>query len=344
MTSGAYLRRVWYMAAWAHEVGAALLRRRICDVPIVLYRLENGQATALVDRCPHRFAPLSMGERIGDTIQCGYHGLRFDAMGSCVHNPFADTIPKGASVARFHIVERDGIAWIWMGEQGAADPDLIPDFSMIERPCGAPLAGHMVMQAGYEFGTDNLMDLSHIEFVHKGSFAGVGVIFAGTHDVREDGDTLHSNWWMPGVKAPSHTVGIYDPEMITDHWLDMRWNAPASMYLHIGATPPGEPREAGVIVHQAHILTPETQGSSHYFWASTRPVDMIIPEVDEVVGKLLAQAFDDEDKPMIEAAYANLEGGDFWEQRPVFLGIDAGGTRARRKIEQIRSREEAHVD
>lgn len=339
--SDGFLRRVWYMAAWSSEVGAALLRRRICGRAVVLFRLENGDVAALDDRCPHRFAPLSRGDRIGDTIRCGYHGLTFDAKGACVHNPFGDSIPKGAKVAARPVEERNGIIWIWMGDPDSADAAAIPDFSMMERPCGRPLEGYTLMQAGYEFGADNLMDLSHIEFVHKGSFAGAGVIFAGKHAVVEEGDTLRSNWWMPGVKAPAHTTGVYDPEMITDHWLEMRWNAPANMYLEIGATPPGAERADGVIVHQAHILTPETASTSHYFWASTRPIDMIIPEADAMVRGLLAQAFDEEDKPMIEAAYANLDGDEFWAQRPIFLGIDAGGTRARRKIEQMKAREQA---
>jgi len=338
MSNGDFLQDVWYMAGWSHEIGEPLLRRRICGRAILLFRKADGGVAALDDRCPHRFAPLSAGTRDGDTVRCGYHGLGFDAAGSCVHNPFG-AIPRGAQVTAYPVAERDGIAWIWLGEPIAADPASIPDFSMLLRPCGPPLSGYTLMQAGYEFGTDNLMDLSHIEFVHKGSFAGAGVIFAGEHEVAEHGDMLHSNWWMPGVKAPAHTIGIYDPEMITDHWLDMRWQAPAAMYLQIGATPAGQPREAGVVVHQAHILTPETDGSTHYFWASTRPFDAIVPEADAMVLKLFAQAFDEEDKPMMEAAYANLDGADFWAGRPLFLGIDAGGTRARRKIEQLKQRE-----
>jgi vanillate O-demethylase monooxygenase subunit len=339
-----FLRDVWYMAGWSHEIGAQLLRRRICGRAVVLFRRDDGIAAALDDRCPHRFAPLSLGQRIGDTIRCGYHGLGFDATGACVHNPFGDAIPKGANVATFPLAERHGIVWIWMGDRAGADQATIPDFSMLERPCGPPLSGLTLMAAGYEFGTDNLMDLSHIEFVHKGSFAGAGVIFAGRHEVVEHGDTLRSNWWMPGVKAPPHTAGIYDPEMITDHWLDMRWNAPASMYLEIGATPPGADRAEGVIVHQAHILTPETSSTTHYFWASTRPADFVDPGVDAMVHALLSQALEQEDKVMIEAAFDNLDGVDFWAQRPVYLGIDAGGTRARRKIEQLRQRERSAAE
>lgn len=334
-TATRYLRRAWYMAAWSSEVGQTLFRRRICGNPVVLFRRESGLVAALADRCPHRFAPLSKGERKGDTIVCGYHGLTFDAEGHCIHNPFSTAIPKGTQIARYEVVERDGIVWIWQDADTDADASLIPDFAMLDRPCGRPLEGYTLMKSGYEFATDNLMDLSHIEFVHKGSFAGAGVIFAGAHEVTEVGSTLHSNWWMPGVKAPAHTMGIYDPEMITDHWLDMRWNAPASMYLQVGATPEGAERLAGVIVHQAHIITPETDSTAHYFWATTRPTDQVIPEADAMLRSLFAQAFDDEDKPIIEAAFENLDGQDFWDAKPAFLGIDAGGTKARRKLQQM---------
>lgn len=197
------------------------------------------------------------------------------------------------------------------------------------------------MAANFEYGTDNLMDLSHIEFVHKGSFAGNGVIFAGKHDVKQDGDTLHSNWWMPDVAAPPHTFGIYEPETRTDHWLDMRWNAPASMQLEVGATPKGRPCEEGIVVQQAHILTPETETTTHYFWATTRSVDLIDENMDAQLRALMTQAFEEEDKPVIEAAYSNLDGKGFWEQKPMFIGVDAGGTLARRFLQKLRKGQRA---
>jgi phenylpropionate dioxygenase-like ring-hydroxylating dioxygenase large terminal subunit len=335
-----FLVNTWYMAAWSEEVSGTLLRRRIVGIPVVLYRLQSGVVAALEDRCPHRFAPLSRGTREGDAIRCGYHGLTFDATGHCIHNPFSDRIPPGAQVRSFVLAERDGIVWLWAGEATAADVRRIPEFGSLTMPNGLPpLYGYMAMDANYEFGTDNLMDLSHIEFVHTGSFAGAGVIFAGTHTVREAGEELHSNWWMPGVKAPAHTFGIYPREMITDHWLDMRWQAPASMLLEIGATPPGAQREEGVIVKQAHVLTPETETTSHYFWATTRTTAHSTPEGDAMLRALMTQAFDVEDKPMIEAAYHNLNGEDFWGRKPVFLGVDAGGSRARRMIQRLKAAE-----
>lgn len=335
-----YLRNCWYMAGWADEIGEAGLARRLLGRPIFLYRLADGSITALLDRCPHRFAPLSKGTRDGDRVVCGYHGLTFAADGVCVHNPFSDRIPAGAAIPVYTAVERDGIAWLWGGERDAADLALIPDFSFIpDTPHSRTVHGYTLVEANYEYGTDNLLDLSHIEFVHKGTFAGQGVIFAGEHSVSAEGETLHSNWWMPNIAPPQVAQGAFPPEAKVDHWLDMRWNAPASMRLHVGVAPHGAGREAGFEVPQAHILTPQDEHSSHYFWSSTRNSDLDSVEVDQGLRALFGAAFDLEDKPIIEAAYGNVRGKDFWAEKPLSLGIDKGGTRARRLLESMIARE-----
>lgn len=338
MSQNTYLQNCWYMAGWSHEIGEVLLRRRLLGEPVLLFRKSDGAVAAMVDRCPHRFAPLSMGEREGDCITCPYHGLRFDAEGRCVSNPFSETLPKGASVRTFPAHEKDGIVWFWPGDDDAADAALIPDFGMLFVDGVPPITGLVPMAANYEFGTDNLMDLSHIEFVHKGSFAGGGVIFAGEHTVREEGSTLHSDWWMPDVPAPSITTGIYDCGSRCDHWLEMRWDPPASMCLEIGACPTGSERAQGLIVHQAHILTPECENSTHYFWASTRTLPPS-EQGDAMLKGLMEQAFVEEDKPIIQAAYDNIGGVDFWDMKPAFLGIDSGGTKARRMLQKLIAQE-----
>ncbi len=331
-----YLKRTWYMAGWSEELGEQLLSRRLFDQQLLLYREPDDAVAVIADRCPHRFAPLSLGTKLDGMIVCGYHGLAFDSSGACVRNPFSEKIPAAAHVQNWAAVERYGIIWVWGDTPQSADTSLIPDFSAVANSESVKVIhGHTHFEVPYEFVTDNLMDLSHIEFVHKGTFAGAGVIFAGTHNLSEDGDTLHSNWWMPNIPAPSHTRGVYPLDLMCDHWLDMRWNAPGSMYLQVGATPSGGERSTGFISHQAHILTPASATSTHYFWAVARGHDLGSAEVDNFMLALFGQAFDEEDKPIIKAAYDNLEGEDFWDAKPLSLGIDRGGTRARRKIQAL---------
>ncbi|MDF8335916.1 Rieske 2Fe-2S domain-containing protein [Novosphingobium cyanobacteriorum] len=167
-----WLRNAWYMAGWADEVGEFGLTRKIIDQPVFVFRKQDGSLGALLDRCPHRFAPLSKGERDGDNVVCGYHGLAFSPEGKCVRNPFAERIPSGSDIPTFAAVERDGIVWLWAGTPESADVALIPDFSFIpDTDHSRTVHGYTLMQANYQYGTDNLLDLSHIEFVHRGTFA-----------------------------------------------------------------------------------------------------------------------------------------------------------------------------
>jgi vanillate O-demethylase monooxygenase subunit len=149
--------------------------------------------------------------------------------------------------------------------------------------------------------------------------------------------------WLGGAKS-SETPGWLGgsrTQARVDHWLEMRWNAPASMRLLIGACGHGELREYGFELPQAHILTPADEHTTHYFWASVRYHDLESPETDAFLMQMFGQAFDEEDKPMIETAYANVRGQDFWAQKPVSLGIDRGGTRARRMLETMIAKERA---
>src|SRR5579862_6401829 len=82
-----FIRNAWYVAAWADEIEAGPLARRICNEPVVLYRDANNKAAALIDMCCHRGAPLHLGRVVQQGIECGYHGLVFDGNGTCVRIP-----------------------------------------------------------------------------------------------------------------------------------------------------------------------------------------------------------------------------------------------------------------
>src|SRR5438270_4285835 len=105
------LRNAWYIAAWADEVKAEPLPRRICNDLIVLFREPSGAVAALADRCCHRAAPLHMGSVVENGIQCGYHGLVFDASGRCVRIPGQSRIPEDARVRSYPLVEKNQLVW-----------------------------------------------------------------------------------------------------------------------------------------------------------------------------------------------------------------------------------------
>jgi phenylpropionate dioxygenase-like ring-hydroxylating dioxygenase large terminal subunit len=120
----AFVQNVWYPAAWADELGpTTLLARTIVGTPTVMFRTEQAGPAALLDRCPHRFAPLSRGRKQADGVACGYHGLAFNAAGVCIHNPHGP-ITRALAVNAYPCVERHEAIWLWPGDPDRADPAL----------------------------------------------------------------------------------------------------------------------------------------------------------------------------------------------------------------------------
>ena len=179
-----FLKNAWYVAGWGHELARdQLLGRRLFDQPVVLFRRQDGTPAAIADYCPHRFAPLSLGRLKGDAIECGYHGLQFDASGACVHNPHGTgLIPKACRVPSYPLVERHGILWIWPGEPQKAAETEVPDFSYLVAPGRKTVFGMAPVAANYELIADNLMDASHTQYVHQ-DLLGTEAFTRSKHDV-----------------------------------------------------------------------------------------------------------------------------------------------------------------
>ena len=343
-----FLRNTWYVAAWANEVAPGrIFARALLDEPIAMYRGPNGQPYALQDRCPHRFAPLSMGRLCdgGQFLQCGYHGLRFDGAGQCVHNPHGDgRIPKGAVVRSYPLVERHSLLWIWMGDPKQANPDLIPNFDCLDPERWVVGSGYLNVKGNYELETDNILDLSHIEFLHP--LFSSDAVSRGKIEVLQEGDTLWSKRFISDDRnAPDFICQAFGvpPGTPIDRWLEVRWNAPALMLLWLGGVTTGRPREEGRTEPSVHFFTPETVGSTHYFYGSPFPRSMGA-QADTLAQMRLQQTravFEEEDKPMIEAVSRRMNGADFWALKPILLSGDGAAVRARRVMERLITHEQA---
>jgi phenylpropionate dioxygenase-like ring-hydroxylating dioxygenase large terminal subunit len=327
-----FLRNAWYVAAWPEELGRELFPRTFLNDRVVLYRTENGAAVAMADSCPHRFAPLHMGRLVGDAVQCAYHGLRFDSNGACVLSPFDEKIPRNARVRVYPLTERFGLVWIWMGDPERADPARIPDFSYLTEKTRKIVPGRTLVQANYELIVDNLADLTHTHFLHS-SFLKTEAFERGEHEVVQEGTTVHSKFWFPNGRV-TPIVGKFmdDPDLIVDRWTEIRWDPPCLIRLNSGATPTGRPRSDGIQLYGTHLLTPETDTSTHYFYAHARAFKQDDPKTDELVREWQRVAFNEEDKPIIEAQQRNLGTRDLMSLRPVLLSSDAGAIRIRRVL------------
>jgi len=346
-----FLRNTWYVAAWAAELAeGGLLARRILDEPMVLFRDAAGAPKALADRCPHRFAPLSMGRLCegGAAVECPYHGLRFDGGGACVHNPHGDgAIPKAATVRAYPVVERYSAVWIWMGDPARADADLIPAFDFLVPEHWAVGTGWMSVEGNYELETDNILDLSHIEFMHP--LFSSEAVRRGKIECSQDGETVWSKRFISEDRqVPDFLCQAFQvsPGAPMDRWLDVRWNPPALMALWAGGVASGRPREEGVVTPTAHFFTPETASRTHYFYAIGFPRAMG-PAAEALATEhvqLLRGPFEREDKPMIEAVARNMGDADLWSLKPVLLAGDAAAVRARRVLKMRIEQEAKELD
>jgi phenylpropionate dioxygenase-like ring-hydroxylating dioxygenase large terminal subunit len=334
----AYLRNAWYVAAWADEVKQQILPRRLLGVPVILFRTSNGEAAALLDRCPHRFAPLRMGKLVGDAIQCGYHGLQFNSSGVCVHNPQSGkALPRAAVVPAFPLVEKYSLLWIWMGDPLLAHADLIPDFSFQDPEHFVVGKRYLHVRANYLLEVDNIMDLSHIQFVHASTLGTSSVADAET-EVVQNGDTIWSKRTMRNEILPDFLYRIRNiPKgTLVNRWIDVRWDAPASMALFAGAVPATQPRNDEVGVSQGHLFTPETATTTHYWFGIAFPkrlgdLAQSMAE-DQIAG--LQVPFESEDLPMLEAQQQSIGNSDFDALKPVLLPGDAAAARARRTLQK----------
>lgn len=339
-----YLRNAWYVAGFSDELNAEkdILARRLLGEPVVFFRTADGRIQALQDRCPHRFVPLSRGQRVGDSLQCGYHGLRFDGSGACSLNPHGDgAVPKAAKVRAYRAVDRHGLIWWWAGDAARADEGLIPDVSFtVTRPQpGGLIRGSMPTACDYRYVTDNLLDATHADFLHAGTL-GSG-LFTKVKPRIEDLDegTVRISWWATGAPAGEFFARfLRDPAAPADQWLEATWTAPSIVVLRTGATMAGEPRESGFDSSVMHISTPETATTSHYWYWGTINIEFDVPTT-EAIQKMARFAFEQQDKPMLEAQQHATGDAPFWSLDPVLLPGDAGAVRARRKLDALIERE-----
>jgi len=330
-------RDAWYVAALPQDVDRQLKRRVILNDPILIYRSERHGIVAIQDRCPHRFAPLSRGTLFGDAVQCKYHGLRFDPSGHCVLNPHGDAIAPHNRVRSYPAEERHGLVWIWMGDPALAHDKAIPDLSYMS--ASGLRTVHCYIRADYRYDilVDNLMDLSHADYLHVGSFSNGACHRSETRVKENDWDVtvLFQQWGAPAPPGFNH-LG----ERV-DQLFHIRWRPGQIISFEFSAAPLDGDPFAGPKVRFAHIVTPETDGTTHYFMSTTRDYAIDDPAVDTQEAARLVGVIQGEDSPMLEAINAAMEGEDLMAMHPVVLPTDKGAMRVRRVMKRLIGEETA---
>ena len=338
----------WYLAAWSHEVGEAPLGRKLLGQDVVLFRGRDGRAAVLEDRCCHRAAPLTLGAVTEGGIRCGYHGLVFDGDGLCVDNPGEEIDRSLYRVRAFPVVERQHFVWVWMGDPDLADEDRIIDFPFHDLSDEWPFQyGRYGIDANYMFMIDNLMDLTHLGYVHGSTIGG----FPQSH-VEATLETTPTETgvrflrWMLDSPPPPSFVEVAGFEGMVDRWSDFEYVAPSTVLQWGGALEVGRgaqenrDQQGGVSLRLVHHATPETETSCHYFWSvANRNCSVGSPAgrrfYDDIAAAFL------EDKAVIEAQQATVSKNP--GRALLYRRHDEAVAMARRALRRMRRAEVAEI-
>ena len=333
------IRNAWYCAAWSDEVASGLVARRILNTPILLYRTEAGKAVALLDVCPHKLAPLHLGVKIGDSVQCGYHGLEFDSTGKCVRNPQGNCRIPDAGVRSYPLLERYGALWIWMGD-AEADPAKLIDGWHLDDPAWRKVKGGHHVKCNYMMLVENLLDLGHILFLHRQSAGIREDLTLSENSIEQQGEQIQDLRLYRNAMPPNNYAKYVQAGQRVDFNSDMLWVAPSMLRSHNGCARPGHARDgSGLDMHGFHFLTPETQHTMHYFYVQARNYAQDDPDIDEGFRRFQREALHAEDSRVSEAIDARLADAMKHGVRMVSLSTDQSATRVNRILDRLAAAE-----
>lgn len=306
-----YVRNAWYVAAWDHEVTDAPSAVGILGEPIVLWRGQDG-IHAFEDRCVHRMAPLSSGRCEDGKLRCMYHGLLFDTDGACVSIPGQDKIPPQARVRTYPAVMRHSWVWIWMGDPALADPALIPPAVGLDHPDYILGCGKLDYAAEARLINDNLLDFSHLTYVHANSFQS-GPEFADALPTIEtiDRGIRYSRWVINQI--PPQGRGGTEP---TDNFMTYDFLIPGILLMQTGVFPlgtaeacafgPPDIAQAVGATFTSQAVTPTGEGTARYFFSWGPHRNHGDEKLRDFLMDLGGKAFA-EDKVMIEAQHRVIQ-------------------------------------
>jgi phenylpropionate dioxygenase-like ring-hydroxylating dioxygenase large terminal subunit len=327
------------VAADAAEVGREPVGRILLNQPVVLYRTEGGAPVALEDRCCHQRAPLHRGRLEGDNIRCGYHGLVFDSAGACTEIPEQDHVPTGLGVRAYPAAEKHGWVWVWMGDAAAADAGLIPDFHHNTDPGWTSFQGIIDVEGASMLMVDNLLDLSHLPFLHA---ANIGSATDTDPEFRvEKGDNFVRVTRIARDIKPSkwqNDLGLFNN--VTQEKV-ITFTPPCHITIAIRTSEDGggEPSGGNQVMNQMILnsMTPVSETRCRYHWGFARDFGTS----DAALTKYMKDGTDiafNEDKEMIGAQQKNI---DLDRDAPIFnLDGDQGGVAARRLMDRLLAAQE----
>jgi len=336
-----YPRNCWWVATTSDKVGREPLSLLMLEMHLVFYRKEDGSVVALDDRCPHRWAPLSLGKVVGDDIQCGYHGFTFNTEGTCVRIPSQPQIPGRCRVRSYPVVEQAPLIWVWMG-----DPELVASGPPVEASWPSDKefscwSGETLAEGNYMLLKENVLDLTHFGYVHATTFKILDWINPPTVTTTEDRVTFRQeflNCSLPPMFAEATGIGMLKKVNRYNYgsYISPALNVAA---LEIEDPDPEPGKRANFTFRIMHITTPETPTRFRYLWFGGFDIPQMSAETLNMCRNITEIGFA-EDKAIIEAVHRRImEDPRHLDYPEIIVQTDQAAIQARRKLKALLEKE-----
>jgi vanillate O-demethylase monooxygenase subunit len=252
-------------------------------------------------------------------------------------------IPQSARLRTYPVVERYHWVFVWMGHPALADPAAITDFHWLDDPHWGAKASYLHVEANWQLVVDNLLDLTHLAFVHDTTIGNLALAeHAKVNVSRAPNNVVVTRWIIDQEPPPTFKrVGGFTGNV--DRWQIIDFVPPAFLRLDVGATPTGTGapqgrRVGGIGMRNLNAITPETETTSHYFWGQAHDFDVANPDTTNKIFEQIRTAFL-EDVAVFSAQQRNLN--IFTHPPQVDINADAGALAARRILSRLHDEEQA---
>ena len=229
----------------------------------------------------------------GDTIVCGYHGLRYDTTGQCIEIPMQKSVPASLRVRAFHTAEKGPFVWIWMGERPPAEGDATPHQEWLDHPDWAVRVGYLHVKGSYVHLHENLLDLSHLSFLHAKTF-GTPEYARAPVEMNCEGENLevwrHVHCELPAIYArPLGWTGARAIRSSGSRYVSPGLHVNTGIFRNLDL--PEEAQSPQPMVKVAQLVTPESAVTTHYWTAQARNFVTNDAEMGDFMIKAQVEAF-----------------------------------------------------
>lgn len=339
---GSFIHNAWYVFARSEEITRTPMARKVLGQRLVSYRTSSGAPTILRDRCPHRFAPLSKGTVTGDTIACPYHGIEFQADGTCSKIPCQDKIPVAAQVDHFPCLEKYGHVFVWMGQGAPVDDTRMLNIPEYGSPQWQATGSYLLFAADWRNILDNLIDPAHTSYVHPNTIGNKAGNDIKVQARMIDEHTVECGRWINNAEPVPAVKKYANIEGLADRWQLYYVQAPSFAWVDFGSIPAGQAHSAESMQNAPYrvlsysFITPETETTSHYFSLQLRNFALGNAQVDAEFDEVYEITFV-EDQVLLEAI--QLEENDHPGLKPMRIGSDIGLTKLRHILQKMQAME-----